>query len=216
MALITFTPKAGGEDWTADLDEEIHRHNGFDVILFLDKKADTEDSGWMLELAVEADGSINGQITAHPGEDALAVFTCTQDTLKVFSDSTTPACIISDAPDAPQRSAARDLAECIEALRSIYSGSSIEGRWLDDDGEAGSHDEAAPGDGLYDRDNPPDGYNAKGWCGAGVAPAEPLRPAYWELYTRGEQDGWVASCAATAKAVLEKIGVPLEAPGGEG
>lgn len=91
-----FTPKAGGEPWTADVEAELHRHNGYDVILFLDKKAKTEDSGWMLELAVEADGSITGQITAHPGYDALAVFTCTQDTLKVYDDSSTvPACIVT-------------------------------------------------------------------------------------------------------------------------
>ena len=35
------------------------------------------DSGWMLELGVQADGSISGQITARPGYDALVLFDCT-------------------------------------------------------------------------------------------------------------------------------------------
>lgn len=120
--IMEFQPKAGGEPWTATLDPEMHGFNGFDVVLMLDKVAKTDDSGWMLELTVEADGTISGQITAHPGYDALAVFTCSQDTLKLYDDSAEPACVITDAEGCDQMSAARKLEIAIETLRNIYWG----------------------------------------------------------------------------------------------
>lgn len=102
MANLTFTPKAGGEDWTADVSAELHRHNGYDVVLFLDKVAKTDDSGWMLELAIEADGTVNGQITSDPGNDCITVFDSQRHQLRLFTDSgTVPACVITADGEPP-------------------------------------------------------------------------------------------------------------------
>lgn len=92
-----FQPKAGGKQWTATLDAANCEHSGFDVVVFLDHANPTDDSGWMLELAVGPDGKISGQITAHPGYDALALFDCTQDTLRISDNHGGPEYVISDA-----------------------------------------------------------------------------------------------------------------------
>jgi hypothetical protein len=94
-----FQPKEGGEKWAARLDAA-NEHSGFDLVLFLDRENPTEDSGWMLELTVGADGKIGGQITAHPGFDALAVFDCTQDTLRISDSHAGPEYVITDNPEA--------------------------------------------------------------------------------------------------------------------
>jgi hypothetical protein len=90
-----FQPKEGGEKWAARLDAA-NEHSGFDLVLFLDRENPAEHSGWMLELTVGADGKISGQITAHPGFDALAVFDCTQDTLRISDNRGGPEYAISD------------------------------------------------------------------------------------------------------------------------
>lgn len=119
---MEFQPKAGGEPWTATLDPEMHGFNGFDVVLMLDKVAKTDDSGWMLELTVEADGTISGQITAHPGYDALAVFTCSQDTLSLWEGSAELSFVITDGPDKPAMSTAAKLSDAVATLRAIHWG----------------------------------------------------------------------------------------------
>lgn len=102
MTYLTFSPKAGGEDWTADVSAELHRHNGYDVILFLDKVARTDDSGWMLELAINADGSVNGQITSDPGNDAIVCFDSARHGMKLYTDSgTIPSCVITADGEPP-------------------------------------------------------------------------------------------------------------------
>jgi len=124
---IEFIPKAGGEPWTADLSAELHGNNGFDIVLMLDKVANTEDSGWMLELAIERSGTVSGQITAHPGSDALALFECAQDQMTIQPNAVGPVFTIHE-----QQPAVDPLAEAIRALRLIYAGSSEEGRWPND------------------------------------------------------------------------------------
>jgi hypothetical protein len=88
--VFEFTPKAGGDEWKADLSAELHGHNGYDVILMLDKVASTADSGWMLELAIERSGTISGQITARPGYDALALFESSQDQMTIHPNAPGP------------------------------------------------------------------------------------------------------------------------------
>ena len=78
---VEFQPKEGGESWVAYMRE--NDFSGYDIAVMLDKKIGTFDSGWMLELGVTADGAIIGQITAHPGFDALVLFKCTQDKFTV-------------------------------------------------------------------------------------------------------------------------------------
>jgi hypothetical protein len=102
---LKFSAKSGAGDWTAALNPELHGHNGYDVVLFLDRAKPTQSSGWMLELAIEPDGSINGQITARPGYDPLAVFTCSQRVLKLFADGTAPVCVVTEGEAAPARAA---------------------------------------------------------------------------------------------------------------
>lgn len=207
---VLFIPKAGGKPWTATVDAEMQRYNGFDVILMLDQVDKTDDSGWMLELAIERSGAVTGQITAHPGYDALATFTCTQDTLEVFADSAQPACVITDREGAAP--AVDPLAVAIKALREVHSGASVTGRWFDpEESEAVGHDDG-PEAGYYDRDNPPEGYDADGYCGFDddrPDPDEPLKPCDWEAYTLEEQSDWLDTCAGIARAALAKIGVPL-------
>lgn len=91
---LEFQPKDGGETWIADIGEA--NGSGFDIVLMLDKKIGTDDSGWILELNVEADGSISGQITAHPGFDALALFGCTQHKLTISDNWGGPPIVIGD------------------------------------------------------------------------------------------------------------------------
>jgi hypothetical protein len=98
MAQMTFNPQSGAEPWTADVHEA--NGSGYDVVLFLDKVAKTDDSGWMLELAIEKDGSLNGQITAHPGYDALAIFDCNQRTMHIVDNSGGPVHTLTDAVEA--------------------------------------------------------------------------------------------------------------------
>ena len=119
---MEFQPKDGGEAWTALLTRS--EGSGYDIVLMLDKVNFTRHSGWMLELGINADGTVAGQITAHPGYDALAVFTCTQDTLKVYEDSIVPSCVITDAEGCEQISVARKLEMAVDELRNIYQGSS--------------------------------------------------------------------------------------------
>ena len=68
------------------------------------------------------------------------------------------------------------LSVAIHALRTIYAGASVTGRWLTVDGEEVGQDRAEPKPGYYDRDYPPSDYDSDGWSGEGEAPAEPLRP----------------------------------------
>jgi hypothetical protein len=79
---LDFQPKEGGPAWTAALNDGA---TGYDVVLFLDVVPPTATSGWALELAIQPDGSVAGQITARPGFDALAGFACTVDTLRVWN-----------------------------------------------------------------------------------------------------------------------------------
>ena len=74
---LEFRPKAGGEAWVAYARE--NDFSGYDIALMLDKKNASSDSGWMIELGVDADGTIFGQITTRPGFDALVLFKCTKD-----------------------------------------------------------------------------------------------------------------------------------------
>lgn len=111
--MIEFQPKAGGECWTADLSAELHRHNGYDVILMLDRVASTQDSGWMLELAIDPDGSVKGQITSDPGNDCITVFDSERHKLRLFTDSgTVPACVITATGKAP---------DTLAVLRSVLA-----------------------------------------------------------------------------------------------
>jgi hypothetical protein len=110
------------------------------------------------------------------------------------------------------------LQVAIEALRSIYSGSAVTGRWIDADGEAHGHDEAEPDEGCYNRDAPPDGYDTDGYCGfdddrPDPAGGEELIPVDWEAYTRADQTDWLDSCASLARAALVKMGVPVAIEG---
>lgn len=91
---LEFQPKAGGETWFAYASE--NDFSGYDIAFMLDKKNGTSDSGWMLELGVEADGTIVGQITAHPGFDALVLFTCTQHKFTVSDNWGGPKTAIED------------------------------------------------------------------------------------------------------------------------
>ena len=112
------------------------------------------------------------------------------------------------------------LAICIRALRIIYAGSIVTGRWYDEAADESLDDstdaEAVP-PGYYDAANPPADYDAKGWCGpAGGKPQTPLLPAVWTEYTADEQVWWISDCSNTASAALEKVGVPLvESAAGE-
>ena len=107
-----------------------------------------------------------------------------------------------------------DPARLIAALREIYAGSVVTGRWLEwskgYSDEAVGHDEAAPDAGYYDRNAPPDGYGRDGWQGEGDAPAEPLIPAEWEAYDGAERDGWLSSVADLAHAALTECGISVE------
>lgn len=94
MPRILFTPKNGGPDWVAHMN--IGTGTGYDLVLMLDHVEPTENSGWMLELSVENDGTVSGQITAHPGNDALAIFSCTQDTLRITDNHSGPDHVITD------------------------------------------------------------------------------------------------------------------------
>lgn len=109
------------------------------------------------------------------------------------------------------------LQVAIDALRVIYAGASVTGRWIDDSCEECGQDEAEPCDGFYDRDKPPAGYDADGYCGFDddrPDPVEPLKPATWEAYNGEEQDAWLYTCADQARHALATIGVPVTA--GEG
>jgi hypothetical protein len=84
-----FQPKDHAEAHTVSLSNDTA--SGYDLVLFIDRQETaTSDSGFMLELGINADGSIGGQVTAHPGYDPLAVFGCTPDTLTI-SDATSGA-----------------------------------------------------------------------------------------------------------------------------
>jgi hypothetical protein len=110
------------------------------------------------------------------------------------------------------------LAEVIEALRDIYRGSSVTGRWYcEDHRQAVGHDPVEPDEGYYDRDHPPPGYDAKGLLSnddESADPAENLIPSEWEEYTIEEQSRWLRTCATIAKDTLEKLGIRVVDPGG--
>jgi hypothetical protein len=109
------------------------------------------------------------------------------------------------------------LDAAILALRTIHAGSSQTGRWLADGEALDGSRESGPPDGYYDEDQPPDGYDAGGWCrGEACKPEESLRPCAWEYHTKEEQDDWLESIAWMSRRALEEIGVPLVAPVGEG
>ena len=67
--VIKFETKEGAGTWTAGV-YEVYR-SVYDIALFVDQEKPTKDSGWMLELGVNVDGSIFGHITAHPGFDGM-------------------------------------------------------------------------------------------------------------------------------------------------
>jgi hypothetical protein len=105
------------------------------------------------------------------------------------------------------------LVVAIQALREIYDGCSVTGRWLSVEGhEAVGHNPTKPDTGYYDRDNPPADYDAEGWIGTDdddPGPDERLIPSEWEDYSLEEQSSWLRSCASTARRALEKLGVAL-------
>ncbi len=93
--LASFQPKAGGRRWSARLD--LDNGSGHDLVLFLDHaEGKTSDSGWMLELAIEPDGRITGQITADPGNDALAIIECSRHQLRISDNWGGPTHVISN------------------------------------------------------------------------------------------------------------------------
>jgi len=105
------------------------------------------------------------------------------------------------------------LPEVIEALRVIYMGASVTGRWYyEEDDEVVGYDRSEPPQGYYDRYNPPTGYDADGWIDThdpDAKPDEPRMPCGWEEYTPREQSSWLETCARRAKQALERLGVPL-------
>jgi hypothetical protein len=106
------------------------------------------------------------------------------------------------------------LVLAIEALREIYHGSSVTGRWLsvDDHYQAIGHNPTGPGPGYYDRDNPPAGYDAGGWIGTDNDDRNPdkqLRPCEWDAYSLEEQLSWLATCARISRRALEKLDAKL-------
>lgn len=92
--MLVFRPKYGGEPWTASLTQAA---GGCDLCLMLDPVNSTPKSGWMLELWVNPDGSVGGQVTSRPGEDAMAIFTSTRDKFSVGGNCGGPVHVISDA-----------------------------------------------------------------------------------------------------------------------
>jgi hypothetical protein len=75
QASFTFQPKDGGPPMVARLTVN-PSGSGWDVVLFLDHTGPrvTSDSGWMLEMSANPDGTFSGSITSHSGNDCLAVF----------------------------------------------------------------------------------------------------------------------------------------------
>lgn len=96
-AKLVFRPKEGGEAWVAQLGEA--DFSGYDIVLMVDRKNGSADSGWMLELGVQADGSISGQITARPGYDVLVLFDCTQHRFTMTDNWAGPPITIDDSGD---------------------------------------------------------------------------------------------------------------------
>ena len=112
----------------------------------------------------------------------------------------------------------------IQALRAIYDGSQVMGRWIDqltfDCPDENHHNPGEPPAGYYDADNEPeeddcDGDNAPPYpYGTDVEHEDDLRlvggqwlrPARWEEYTEEEQANWIESCGLTAREALEKLG----------
>jgi hypothetical protein len=112
MTTIVFQPKEGGRPHVAEL--KVAEGSGYDLVLFIDRTAATPDSGWMLELGVEASGAVSGQITGHPGQDALAIFTCTRDTLRITDNGKGPTHTITATP---RLTLEQRHARMLEALR---------------------------------------------------------------------------------------------------
>lgn len=214
---MKFFPKEGGNAWAASI--RAAKGTGYDVSLFLDRVTPTSDSGWMLELGVEADGTISGQITAHPGYDALVVFTCSQDTFSIWENSTEPSFVVTDSQVEAPMTDKQKLAIAIRALRDIRRGGVDDGRWYNHETNEAvdGAKEGGPPEGCYDRDSPPNGYDIRGWSGdPDLKPADPLVPVEWMEFTAEEQTAWVDTCAWLAKDALEQIGVPLvEQKGGQ-
>ena len=106
------------------------------------------------------------------------------------------------------------LAEVVQALRDIYSGASVTGRWYCEElRQAVGHDPDEPDEGYYDRSQPPPGYDAGGCLRREDDPTENLKSAEWEEYTLEEQSRWLRTCATVAKDTLEKLGVRVIDPG---
>jgi hypothetical protein len=98
-----FVPKAGGGSRVARL-SLVTGQSGYDLSLFLDSVPGTDTSGWMLEVAIDPDGAVNGQITARPGYDAIAYFDCRVDQIKVYDNHlAAPVAIIKEAEVPPER-----------------------------------------------------------------------------------------------------------------
>jgi hypothetical protein len=119
-----------------------------------------------------------------------------------------PSTAAAESGDATDR-----LAKAIDALRVIYAGASVTGRWYcPREVKCVGHDGDRPDAGYYDGRDPPDGYDAEGWIGTeddDEEPAELLKPCEWEDFTLEEQSCWLETCADTARQALQTLGVPL-------
>jgi hypothetical protein len=115
------------------------------------------------------------------------------------------------------------LQVAIEALREIYNGCRVTGRWVDQLTYAGIDGDtpAEVPDGFFDADNEPNEDETEELppypAGTDEAYEDELRliggrwlsPARWEEYTAEEQVEWIDSCEETARAALESLGASL-------
>jgi hypothetical protein len=141
-----FQPKEGGPLHTVSLTSA--EGTGYDLSLFIDTTPPTDDSGFMLEFGIDADGSFSGQVTARPGSDALALLRCSQTELRVDDmHPGGPVCVIREGQPQPSRD---------DALRAALRGALAEVKTINDT----LND--PHGDGSGDGSQPPDGdsYNA--------------------------------------------------------
>jgi hypothetical protein len=109
----------------------------------------------------------------------------------------------------------RHLAIATQGLLTIADGAGAEGCWVGDSEDALGHDPAAPDEGYYDSENPPEGYDKNGFVGwSDKTREEPtddeeLLPAEWSDYSLEEQSVWLKTCAYVAKTALVSIGASL-------
>jgi hypothetical protein len=122
-------------------------------VLFLDKVAKTDDSGWMLELAIEADGSIKGQITAHPGNDALAIFDCNQHTMQISDNWGGPVHTLTVAAEtiAPDVETITAAALMAKVRKAVAEARAIDDKLNDPDGDGSGNDAQAPDGDSYNQ-----------------------------------------------------------------